>query len=403
MTIGPLLENCCNPCCGDGGCNNKWTMNIVSANPDCLRVDTSECWTVKLEPVCPPVVVAWDNITVDVENCEEDESCSLKYIVNADCKDEKVKACDWDTTPGTLMDKLVAWTGISIDPVWCDWSTNSKLVISASWGSPSPGGIPNITIIDRSSLIDASVSWTNWHTITLTDADGAFRYAKLVLAEWYDWIENSMGRDTTKSFALWWSWTSAVWQEVYNKNLIVNNWTIKITKSWLYHVGFSGSAECWSWIHAFRVQVYSTAEESSDNYTIIESRYSAPIWDQPYEVPGFWGISGFNIDAPLWWPATDIEWTQREANGKSASLWSYVSRMPVWWNTIVELKTGDIICVWVKISSEVRYTGDLLWDMDDYTPHFALLCKNSSRSWWVNTWPECGLSFYVDMIHPLNN
>lgn len=75
-------------------------MNVMSTNPDCLRVDTSECGVIKLEPVCPPVVVAGDDsINVVTEPCEEDENCSTKYIVTANCPDEKVKACEGDTTP----------------------------------------------------------------------------------------------------------------------------------------------------------------------------------------------------------------------------------------------------------------------------------------------------------------
>lgn len=416
-------DECSGPCwgCCSSKCNDNCGINIQSTN-ECLTVDTSECGVVKLTSHCPPIVTAWENVTVDVEDCNQ-EWCSLNYIVSAQCKDEKVKACPWDSTPWTLIDKIKWEWAIEIDTENCDW-WDASLVISIDEDKlPKCPDFPEIEIDNKSQLINATVWGADRHKIYITDKDNKVYYIKLVLSEWHDWIENTMARDTTKSIAL--INNVATWDTVYNRNLSVVNWRIKITKDWLYQVGFSWSAECWSWVHAFRVQLCSTAQESSDNHTIIESRYSAPIWDQPFEVPNFpWAkihyvswVSGgwesgsatasysdfnFKIDTPLWGPATDIEWTQREANWKSASLWSYVSRMPVWWSTIVELKKNDWLFINVKISSEVRYTWDLLWKMDDYAPHFALLCKNSVRSWWVNTWPECGLSFYANLIHPLN-
>ena len=419
-------KQCDTDCCWCWkGCKDNCWINIQSSNPDCLAVTTEECGVVTLHPTCPPIVVAWDNVTVEVEDCDWTESlapCSRKFIVNANCEDTKVKACSWDTTPSTLDNKLEAWSWIFIDPIGCDWD-NAKLRISFddSVIPPCPS-IPSITIDDQSKLIDATASW---HHIVIRDREPAAYYAKLVLSEWHDWIQSSIATNSTPYFALFNGWAS--WSTVYNRNMVIESWKIKITRSWLYAVGFSWSAECGSWVHAFRVQMYSTQAEGSDRWTIIESRYSAPIGDQPFEIS--WNPSSisqgpfvtdvtvksddtvkqvykswtfnFKVDNPLWWPATDIEWTQREAQGKSASLWSYVSRMPVAWTTIVELKVWDYICLWVKVSTEVRYTWDIMWKVDDKVWHFALLCKNSSRSWWKNTWPECWLSFYASLMHPL--
>ena len=167
-SANPYLENCCSPCCGDNGCNNKWAINIMSTNPDCLGVDTSECWVVKLEPVCPPVVVWWDNVTVDVQECEEDENCSLKYVVNADCEDEKVKACDGDETPWYLDEKLEAWHGITITSVGCDWSWDASLRISVDEDNLSLD-YPPIKVEDHSKLVNVSAWWANWHTIYIVD------------------------------------------------------------------------------------------------------------------------------------------------------------------------------------------------------------------------------------------
>ena len=408
------------------GCKDNCWINIQSDNPDCLSVTTEECGVVTLHPTCPPIVVAWDNVTVEVEECDGTESlapCSRKFIVNAQCEDTKVKACDWDAHPWTLEDKLEAWSGIFIDYTWCDDWDGKAIISFDNSVLPVCPSIPNITVTDQSDLVDVTASW---HHITVTDKVSKGYYAKLVLSEWHDWIKSNISNQSTPYFALWDWWAS--WSTVYNRNMVIQNGRIKVTRSWLYQVGFSWTAECWSGIHAYRVQLYSTQAEGSSTYTIIESRYSAPVWDQPFEVSGnpsnisqwpfvtdvtvrsddtvksvykSWTFT-YKVDTPLWWPATDVEWTQREANGKSASLWSFLSRTPVGWSTIVELKAWDYICVWVKVSAEVRYTWDIMWRMDDYTWHFALLCKNSSRSWWYNTWPECWLSFYASLMYPLN-
>lgn len=401
---------CWNSCCPTK-CNDNCWINIQSTN-ECLEVDTSECWVVKITSHCPPIVTAWDNVRVDVEDCWQ-PNCSLNYIVSADCPDEKVKACSGDSTPGTLIEKLQKWPWIKIDSVGCDW-TNSKVKISIDEDYlPDCPTIPDVVVHDGSDLINA---YAIWHDVYISDADAKHYYAKLVLSEDSDWIK-TMNTGAEDRFALFWDASTASRTTVYNKNLVIEKWYIKVTKTWLYHVWFSGSAECWSWVHAFRVQLWSSAgEAASSTKTLIESRYSAPIWDQPFEVNGFPGPhyvtdvdsdwdpiywQQFRIDNPLRWPATDVEWTQREAQWKSASLWSYISRMPVWWSTIVELKKWDTVWIWVKISAKVFYNWDILWRMDDYTSHFALLCKNSRRSWGEDTGPECWLSFFVDMIHPI--
>lgn len=415
-------DECSGPC---GGCCSSWCkdncgINIQSTN-ECLTVDTSECWVVKLTAECPKptYVKAWDNITVEEETPPSDcysnwWDCWIKWWWKISSTDENVKACDWDTTPWTLIDKLEEGEWINIDPIWCAWS-NSKLRISFDDSilpkCPEP---PELKIINRSKLINVTQDGEYEHRVTITDAASPYYYAKVILAEWHDWIRDNIANQSTPTFLLW--WTSENWRTVYNQNMIVQGWRIKITKKWLYQVGFSGSAECWSWVHAFRVQLYASTEDASNNNTLIESRYSAPIWDQLFEINAIWikryvvdvdedwwtTYSQIKIDNPLWWPATDIEWTQREAQGKSASLWSYMSRFPVGNSTIVEMDVWDYIWIWVKISTEVRYDWDLLWKVDDLTWHFALLCENSHRSWWKNTGWECWLCFYANLIHPLN-
>ena len=84
-------------------CHDNCGINIQSTN-ECLTVDTSECGVVKLTSHCPPVVEAWDNVTVDVD----EEDWHTVYTVNADNDDElvKVKSC-WNA--GHLDDLISVW------------------------------------------------------------------------------------------------------------------------------------------------------------------------------------------------------------------------------------------------------------------------------------------------------
>lgn len=254
-TANPLLENCCPSCnncpddweiteaqtlpandCGGGccgECNDKWGCNIVSTN-ECLDVDTSECGVVKLTAICPPVVVAWENITVDVEDCDL-ENCSKKYIVNAECEDEKVKACSWDTTPGYLNQKLEGdGKYIDIDEVWCDWQSNSKLKISFNEDMLPECEHPEIIVNNSSKLISTSVWWPNGHTIWITDKVGSFYRNAVCL--WFLADQNFEGID------LDWqgntrepSWVKQ--REVFtgNKDLATKD-GIRIKDSWYYRV-----------------------------------------------------------------------------------------------------------------------------------------------------------------------
>lgn len=415
----------CSPCAEKKEC---CVPNIVWGN--CIDVTTDSKWVITISTECNPEVLSSD-WTVKVTKTHDDID---HWDLSINDSDKKVWACDSDKNPWTLDQKLVWVNGITITPICSDngkvqigfdHSTiqcEDKKVAMAAWCTPDY--LWN-QISVNSRYIQGKV---NWCTYTITDKDPPAYYAKLVLAEWHDWIKTDVASsaESTQKYSLWNWW--AVWETVYNKNMAIENWRIKITRSWLYNVGFSWSFECWSWIHAFRVQLYSTQAEGSDNNTLIESRYSAPVWTQPFEanntasnisqwpfVTSLWLKSDgtvnqvntstpftFRIDNPLWGVATDVEWTTEEAQWKSASLWSYISRMPVWNSTIVELKAWDYICIWVKASAEVRYTWDILWRMADLSWHIALLCKNSTRSWWKNTWPECWLSFFASLMHPLD-
>lgn len=434
--LTPLdADECCTGWCGScGTCKDNCWVNIQSTN-DCLTVDTSECGVVKLTSHCPPIVTAWDNITVD-KNYDCWDWCSVEYIVSSDCKDEKVKV-EWCGNPGYLADLITAWDGIQID-------TSCNELVIKNTAIPEKCPDKNLRVVNTSTTIATTYSNSDTeHVLVIEDAENPFHYAKIILTQ--DWIKEQTVGSTTKPDEWVWQYdvtdaTWATWKIYRDRNTKsmakwvdvtdAAKWILRANKHWLYHVGFSWTFEIGSFVHAFRVQLYQKWKDSDIRNTLVESRFSAPIWDQPFEmwikpaihyvswVSASWGWESpvsvsasykdyeFKLDAPLRWPATDIEWTPREQKWYSASLWAYVSRFPVWWSTIVELDKWDEIFIWCKVSSQIRYTWDLMWkivnEIDKWEKaRFALLQQLSSRSW-KDQWPECWLSFYIDLIHPLN-
>lgn len=257
-TANAFLENCCDPCPCDTGCKNDCPVNIQSTNPECLRVDTSECWVIKLEPKCPKVtyVEAWENVTVDEvtppDDCYMDwGDCDIKGWRKINSTDEKVKACPNDTTAGTLTEKLQAWTNITITPIGCDGNTNSKLKISVSKPIPDEVEIPVVTIDDSGSkLISATVSWDDEHHIVITDKQET-TYDNMVCIGFetnqdHDvWINNG-GNARVITYVTPWT--------IYTGNPdMATSAGIKILKDWYYRV-------------YWQLTVENNNEQSEDTY-----------------------------------------------------------------------------------------------------------------------------------------
>lgn len=439
-------EDCNTNCCWKKCSDNCW-INIQSTN-DCLVVDTSECWVIKLTAECPKptYVKAWNNVTVrDVtppSDCYIDWwDCDVKGWREISSTDEKVKACSWDSTPWTLIDKLQAGPWIEIDPVGCDWS-NSKVKISIDEDilpdCPEP---PDLVIRNRSNIINVTQSWDHDHVVTITDKDAKPYYAKLVLKENHIWSE-----------ATWqvWVWEKYLWEKAsvswvpvrqqghviwvensLRKNLLFYNWTdldpgywwIQITKKWLYQVWFSWSVEFSYWVHAFRVQMYRVPKWTfSKRNTIVESRYSWPLGYEPRQpIMGWaWNIryvsgvswwweeweaqatySEYHIDYPLIWEMTEVEW-EVHLPAYSASLWAVMDRVSATWNSIVELDVWDVVLMWLKMSTSIKHSWSMMANIPAsfLTWHLALLWIDE---WQSDNWWEAGFSFYVNLIHPLND
>lgn len=416
-TIGPMLENCCNPCpCGGDDCVETNKINIQSTNPKCLNIDTSECGVIKLEPACPKVtyVEAWDNVEVEEvippDECFMSwEDCDIKGWWKINASDEKVKACENDSTAGYLEDKIKpkAWGWIVIDSIWCD-NTDSYLEVSIDTNALPKGDNNKVAAeswcdawyLKDVLKVDSKIFYTSTSDCQLVLSDN-YAYRKVYLQT--DIIENNIATSQTPNYIYNSANSSRATVETsdwtkYAKNVDFVNGMIKIKIPWVYYVGFSWTMEIWSWIHAMRAQLYRTDSSASNRYTIIESRYSAPVGRPPYEVG--WTPTGFKLDTPYWQLKTDVEWVTELDDWYSASLGSYISRMPVGWDTIEILNEWDLILFWAKASTQVDYHWDQMTETDK-TWHFAFLCRNSHRSDWVDIWGEPWLTIFVAMLYPL--
>ena len=436
----------CNPCAEKKEC---CVPNIV-ADWDCIDVVTDDKGVIHLSTRCNPNIISSDNsVDITVDRSWDIDVWDLKVTDN----DNLVGACWNDKNPWTLDEKIVWVDAITVTPVcsnngkieiWIDESQlhydNNKVAV-ASWCSSK---YLSDALKVESKYIKAVQSWCS---MILTDNESApMYYAKLVLKKahiWWNIDKDSVGVEEE------WLWQKAPvdwmpvrawfedleapsslrsWLEFYNwtNENPWNGW-IKITKRWLYQVWFTWSAEFNYWIHAFRIQMYRRPArwQGQKKYTICESRYSGPLWFEPFTY-WFWSIdlnyvrnvtleSGRTVDYvdkasyskkldfPLLSDKTEEEWIIQE-RPHSQSLWAVMDRVPVTANTIVELEVWDMIYIGMKASTTVWvwWEGwDFLDKLDPNSPcriwHLVLLWHDENKS--DNGW-EAWFSFYTNLIHP---
>ena len=432
----------CNPCAEKKEC---CVPNIV-ADWDCINVETDSDWVIHLSTRCNPIIKSTDgSVNVSLDESWDVDVWDLEVIDN----DHLVGACWNDKHPSTLDEKLEWVDWITVTPVCSDnWKVQigidtSQIHFDNDMVSVERGCSPrylNEAIVVNSKYIRKDVK--NCQIVLSDNESPALYYAKLVLA--YDHIREVW-------WGLVWAWEEWLWQKapvewfpvadasrhtvpvsmlswLKFKDWTPSNpwlWQIEITKKWVYQVWFTWSAEFSYWIHAFRVQLYKVPNATSKRHTIIESRYSGPLWYQPWQeiAWGIWNIdatyvsnvnlrdggtvSSVNkntlskkIDFPLLSDKTEAEWLYQE-QVYSQSLWAVMDRVTVSWNTIVELDVWDLLYVWLKVSTSIDHTGwDILWKVWDKfkTWHFALLGIVTEDS---DNGNEAWFNFYANLIHSL--
>lgn len=382
-TIWPLLENCCG--CQDDGCNNKWAINIVSTNPDCLRVDTSECWVVKLEPTCPKptYVKAWDGVTI--KQVVPPSDC---YASWADCwidgwreissTDEMVKACENDTTPGTLLDKLEAWKWIDITKNWCDEHTNSKLVISVDEDDINVK-FPPIKIVWESKLITLAVEWWDKHTIRLTDKeDSTYNNMCCIWFKTDQDFEVEIDKQWNSDTPLF------MWEDWHNWTIFTGNEEMA-TKKWIKILADGYYRLFW------QITVQNNITKNKDEFYFNLWRWLLRIhWDRAalndnmyLSTAKHWAYGRQVLLTAGSWIAISDSW--------EIKTWSWDWQTSEWfdwpWMTfnidcLVDLKKDDIITVWYRPQSDSKSNPDY----DAHNPHpqiwgsFRFVWQNDSST-----------------------
>lgn len=398
-TANAMLENCCDPCpsCWDG-CKNNCPVNIQSTNPDCLRVDTSECWVVKLEPKCPKptYVTAWDNVTIKEvtppDDCYIDwGDCWIKGWWEVSATDEKVKACSWDTTPGYLDEKLEAWRWINITKIWCDWGWNASLRISVD---EDELGLeyPPIKVNNHSELVNLVPWWADWHTLTITDKN-VNTYDNMCCV----WFKSN--QDFT-NVQIDWNWNSEeawfIWIDKWsawdiftgNHAMATAQW-IKILKEGYYRV-------------FWQITIENNIDEDRDKFFFNLWRWLLRIkWDRIVlndtmylSTAKHWAYARQMLLTAWSWIDISDDW--------EISTWGWDGQTDRWydgpWMTfnidcLVDLHKDDIITLWYRPQSHMpasrgkKWSFRFVWQDDQSTGIKRLF-------WWTVLWvymlaPKC--------------
>ena len=451
----PKAECCCQDCNPCAKKERECCVPNIVPDWDCIKVETDSEWVIHLSTRCNPKITSEDkSVTVKLDESWDVDvwDLSVKDMNNF------VWACAADKHPSTLDEKIVWVSPITVTPVCSD---NGQIEIGIDLSDIETDN--NKVAVDNwcrewylYDVLKSSSSYVElqkqWCTYVLVDKENqSHYYAKLVLKNNHIVNVNSWNNDFEEKYLgeksdiswnkVWWEWTINVRSSLLSWLKFVNwtpwnpwLWKIAITRKWLYQVWFSWSAEFSYWVHAFRIQLYRDPEEGRDpetwesvaRNTIVESRYSWPIWYQPWQniVWSWWDINfsyvswvstttegtvrnvshntySKKLDYPLISDKTEV-WGMIQQQVYSQSLWASFDRVTVTWNTIVELDVWDWIYVWLKVSTEVDHTW---WEF------LNKVTADRFKNWqlallWVDAWQsdngwEAWFSFYANLIHPL--
>lgn len=392
-------DECSGPCgrCCSNKCKDNCWINIQSTN-ECLSVDTSECWVVKLTSHCPPIVTAWDNIRVDVEECQQD-NCSLNYIVSADCKDEKVKACSGDSTPGYLNQKLSAWNGIVIDEINCWWWDAYLKIGIRDWVIPDCPEPPDLQVNYGWSLLRISQRWDHNHIVDIEDATTGNFYDNVVMLGFYHsktlTTVLNWGADSERAY---WIHSSEdnVWRDMLTGNpaLATKDW-IKIKQSWHYYIYWQITVcnnlgvenrylNLWRWL----IRLIRDWKETLIN-TAKHWAYSTFItikWWNWINVAQNWTISvnRWTVSVWEWW------WTY-EVNFQN---WNWIQ--PTSWfdgpwmtfniGVYLDLKAWDILTVGYRPQSNELPEAPSQSSIIRFVWHNDISTEYQCIFWWTTLW-----------------
>lgn len=370
---------CCNQCCDPcSSCSDSAWINIQSTN-DCLTVDTSECGVVKLTVDCPPEVVAWENVTVDVDNDPTD--WHTIYTVNAECDDKFVAVCGNDEEPGYLKDKVIAWTWITVETLWCDtawWDAKLRISVNQSEindedkkvavdADCTPNYLKNL-IVSRSKYVDIQQDNCKM-VITDKDVSSPVQYAICTHTWWsYNMAPNVTERiyavnswNVSPSDGPYFSWTWELkWTSAFKKGTGFN--FIEIKEPWLYNFTYESYAY-WTaqLVYAVRAWLWVNWLE---------------LWDFKYNWTTWTDQDWFYQYLNLWYPGEyEATWDKLALD----NLWLWFS----WSFTLLIDSASSASPIWVRfaVKPDSRMLSDprILPDYKDNLPNFNVCLSDSTQ------------------------
>lgn len=390
--------NNCNPCneC-ESSCKECCNPNIQWWG--CVEVDVSEEGVIKISAPCPTEVTS-DDWTVTVVQKEPHEGYSRRFDLSVPDNDKKVWACEWDTNPWSLWEKLETEWAIKKSLVNCPWNWKVKLRIDedelnipnnqvavSAWCTP---WYLRDVLISNSKYVE--LVETSWCRLAIRDKEWGIVCWKITMQDNVKWSVAWWWSDWTTYYIAWseWQWLKR-WvfavDFLYNMELADNDNGLKIAQDWIYEVWFRCSLEASFWIHAVRWWLYVLRKDGW--YQVIcESRFSGPVWVPPFEL---WHWQE-------WFNALYMnEWTETSwVNWQSASLWAVLDRMPCEWTTRVVLHKWDILFLGMKWQARTQYTSWETISWDAIWWEIAMLWAVGNQAWddiWAQIWAD--LRYYL--------
>lgn len=313
MTCNTCNE--CNPCDKE----KKTCCELKVLAGDCVDVEEVD-WQYVISATCPPRVVAWEGISVEVKDSPK-EWYSKDYKVRA--TDKKVAVCS-DDTPGYLNEKIRYESPIEIDyNCWPEWYMTIKLDEDALDTSDEKVAVTQWcrakyladAINVNSSLIKAEVDSTSC-TLNITDKDNStpVQYAQLIHTWWYyEMLWNTTPRVyATNSGSSVSDKFSGTW-DIKATPAFTRGWDnaediITINEPWVYNFTYESYVYCdYPIIYAIRAWLWVGWLE---------------LWDFKYNWIHWSSTSGFNQIIDQWFPA---EWSDEIT-------WGAMSMNNSWWS-----------------------------------------------------------------------
>ncbi len=386
MTCNTCNE--CNPCEKE----NKPCCELKVLAGDCVDVEEVN-WAYVVSATCPPEVVEWDGIEVEVSDSPR-EGYSKRYTVSA--TDKKVAVCS-DDKAWYLNEKLRWVSPIEVNMVGC-WTSNWYMEISLDEDAlDTPDEKVAVTQWCRwvylsqaleveSDLIESNIVQSGWWCVMrITDKGSTFYDNNVCL--WFTWVQDH-------HVAMDWQWDSveprfATW-DIFtgNSDLATQRW-ILIKEDWYYRIFWQLTVQNNIWSNRYINLWRWLLRIDSPTRPILSRAYlsTAKHWEYTLAMVLRWW-NGINVDNNWvisvkedWWEVDFTEWTSQDP---AYNEWPW---MTFNMDAYVDLRAWDLITVGYRPQTDMpegnNWVADFrfvwLWDASS---------EYQSLFWWACIWVQ---------------